>query len=122
MATPKRSPAAVEDEVQEPEIPVSQLPASQVGHPDEPQSYEEDPEISTTSSVLGLKGREIEVEPIVAPRQDPKNPFMVIRMNETLEDFTYGNQTAGVKLVEGRQYRVPKHIGQYLDGLGYVYH
>lgn len=117
-----RSRQADEDVVSEPEIPVSKTPPSQVGHPDEPESL--DPEISTTASVLGLRTSEIEVERVPEagpPRSDP-NGFAVIRMNETLEDFTYGNQTQGVRLIQGRQYRVPVHIAQYLDGLGYVYH
>lgn len=123
MPASRSRQAAEENVVSEPEIPVSRTPPSQVGHPDEPESLEE-AEIATTSSVLGLRSTEIEVDRLPEagpPRPDP-NGFMVIRMNETLEDFTYGNQTQGVRLVQGREYRVPVHIGTYLDGLGYVYH
>ena len=43
-------------------------------------------------------------------------------MNTTLEDFTYGNPYHHYKLEMGKRYRVPVHIAQYLDALGYVWH
>ena len=77
----------------------------------------------TRSSDLGFgQAREIEVEPLVdLPHQVEEDGTMEIRMAETIEEFTYGNPHYTVRLEEGKRYRVPVHIGQYLIGLGKVY-
>jgi len=91
---------------------------------EEPDQMEED-EI-TRPSDLGFGGglREIEVQPVVAPRpQAPGTDGQVeIRMNTTLEEFTYGNPHMHYRLEAGKIYRVPRHIAGYLDSLGYVWH
>jgi hypothetical protein len=95
-------------------------PEPQVAHPDEPQPEEEN-EVTTTADILGT--REIEVSPVQEPpaQIDPEG-MVVIRMNTTLEDFTYGNPHMHFRLEEGKRYRMPVHIARYLDGLGYVWH
>ena len=102
-------------------MPVAKnLPDPQVANPNEPEPAQES-EITRTSDILGT--REIEVEPVhEAPQRPDEQGFVVIRMSETIEDFTYGNPYMHVKLEEGKRYRVPAHIAGYLDGLGYVWH
>jgi len=124
VAQPRRStrtrPAPQDDEVRNPDKPLDQTPEAQVAHPDEPLPVEETGEVTTTSL---LAPREIEVDPIAEPPVVPDNQGMVIiRMNTTLEDFTYGNPHHHMRLEEGKRYRVPHYIGSYLDGLGYVWH
>lgn len=85
-----------------------------------------DPALSevTRPSDLGFgKAREIEVEPIqeLPPHVVSDDGTMEIRMMETIEEFTYGNPHYMVKLEQGKRYRVPVHIGQYLIALGKVY-
>lgn len=119
-----------EQAVETPGQPTPILPEVQVAHPDEPAPrtaaddapVEEKDEITTMGSIFS--GPEIEVDAVEEPRpQPPSNEGMaVIRMNTTLEDFTYGNPYQHYKLEEGKRYRVPVHIAQYLDGLGYVWH
>lgn len=48
------------------------------------------------------------------------SPTVVIRVNTTLEQVTIG---AGnhYDFEEGKQYRVPRHVAEYLDGMGYVW-
>jgi hypothetical protein len=104
--------AAAEIEIQEPETKIV-IPA------------EMDPATSqvTRPSDLGFgKAREVEVEPLrELPPQDVVNGFMEVRMSETIEEFTYGNPHFMVRLEEGKRYRLPAHVGQYLIGLGKVY-
>lgn len=45
----------------------------------------------------------------------------VIRVNTTLENVTIGAGT-DYSFVEGQQYRVPTHVADYLEELGYVWH
>lgn len=84
-----------------------------------------DPDLSevTRPSDLGFGPRqtEIEVEPIqeLPPKVD-ESGYMEIRMADTIEEFTYGNPHMKVRLEEGKRYRVPVHIGQYLISLGRV--
>jgi len=84
-----------------------------------------DPALSevTRSSDLGFGKRqqEIEVEPLHDLPPEVHDGMMEIRMAETIEEFTYGNPHYTVRLEEGKRYRVPAHIGQYLIGLGKVY-
>lgn len=85
-----------------------------------------DPALSevTRPADLGFgKAREIEVEPLqdLPPARPDDDGMMEIRMAETIEEFTYGNPHYTVRLEEGKRYRVPAHIGQYLIGLGKVY-
>ena len=71
---------------------------------------------------FGKRQQEIEVEPLRdPPPQVSDDGWMEIRMAETIEEFTYGNPHFTVRLEEGKRYRVPVHIGQYLIGLGKVY-
>ena len=107
----------------QPGVPDAQVPEAQVAHPDqpEPEPLEED-EVTTTADLM-LTPREVEVEPVRdAPQPPDAEGMVVIRMSETIEDFTYGNPYMHAKLEAGRQYRMPRHIASYLDGLGYVYH
>lgn len=97
------------------------VPKSQVAHPDAPEPEEENQ--VTRPSDLGFATREIEVEPVNEPPPKADNQGMyVITIAETIEEFTYGASMRPVRLERGRRYRVPYHIAQYLDGLGYVYH
>jgi hypothetical protein len=90
--------------------------------PEEPQPAEEESQV-TTSADLGFRSREIEVDPIEeAPPTPDDQGMVVIRMAETIEEFTYGNPHMHYKLEAGHRYRVPAHIGRYLDSLGKVYH
>jgi hypothetical protein len=86
---------------------------------------EMDPGLSevTRPSDLGFgKAREIEVEPLrELPPEVSDDGMMEIRMAETIEEFTYGNPHVMVRLEQGKRYRVPVHIGQYLIGIGKVY-
>jgi len=81
----------------------------------------EQDEITTTADLLG--GREIEVDPVapVMPKSDNQG-MVLVRMNTTLEDFTYGDPHTHWKLEAGKRYRMPRHIAIYLDDLGYVWH
>lgn len=115
MATARRTQtaadAAVEIEIPEPETRIRLDP-------------EFDPALSevTRPSDLGFgKAREVEVEPLQELPQVVVNGFMEIRMAETIEEFTYGNPHYMVKLEQGKRYRVPVHVGQYLISIGKVY-
>jgi hypothetical protein len=92
---------------------------------EEPEQAEEEDRV-TTSADLGFKttvSREIEVDPIQEVPQPPdEQGFVIIRMAETIEEFTYGNPHMSYHLKQGHRYRVPVHIAQYLDALGYLYH
>lgn len=83
---------------------------------------EEQDEITTMADLMGGQ-REIEVDP-VAPTQmkSNKNGKVTIRMNTTIEDFTYGDPHTHYKLEYGKRYSVPRNIASYLDSLGYVWH
>jgi hypothetical protein len=103
--------------------------AAEIQIPDPVTEVRLDPEYDpansqvTRPSDLGFgKAREIVVEPLQElPQQVSHDGTMEIRMAETIEEFTYGNPHYVVKLEEGKRYRVPAHIGQYLIGLGKVY-
>lgn len=117
MATSRRSqPAEVAGDNEPAEVP-------QQVRPDQAP----DPALTegrvTRASDLGFgKAREIEVEPLHdLPPEVLEDGTMEIRMAETIEEFTYGNPHFMVRLEEGKRYRVPAHIGQYLIGLGKVY-
>ena len=89
--------------------------------PEAPEQVEEN-EV-TRPSDLGFGNREIEVEPVKAPPPVPDNEgYVVIRMAETIEEFTYGNQRSPVELERGKMYRVPVYIAQYLNSLGKLLH
>lgn len=82
-------------------------------------------EVTTTQDLQGGHPRlpEIEVDTIQPIADEPSNrDRVVIRMNTTLEDFTYGNPNVHWKLEAGKRYEVPRHIAQYLDGLEYLWH
>jgi hypothetical protein len=120
--TPTRSRQArpVETEVDEPGPPLDATVQPQVAVPDEPRPAEEG-EITKIDSLMNP--REIEVDPVEeAPIVSDDGGMVIIRMNTTLEDFTYGNPHMHMRLEEGKRYRVPLYIGHYLDGLGYVWH
>jgi hypothetical protein len=86
---------------------------------------EMNPDLSevTRPSDLGFgQAREVIVEPLQElPPQEVVNGWMEVRMSETIEEFTYGNPHYMVKLEQGKRYRVPAHVGQYLIDLGKVY-
>lgn len=93
---------------------------------EEPEQAEAEEESQVTRAAdlgFNIPSREIEVEPIrEAPVKVDDQGFVVIRMSETIEEFTYGNPHIMFNLERGKRYRVPVHIAQYLDSLGYVYH
>ena len=65
---------------------------------------------------------EIEVDPIQElPPQIDEDGMVEIRMAVTIEEFTYGNPNIFYKLEEGKRYRVPLYIAQYLSSLGKLY-
>ena len=91
--------------------------------PEEPQQLEEEQNEVTTPEDLGFtRSREIEVERVQTQQVPDDDGYVQIRMNKTIEEFTYGNPHVHYELREGKIYRVPAHIGRYLDSLGYVYH
>jgi hypothetical protein len=86
-----------------------------------PTEEEQENEVTTTADLLGT--REIEVDAITPVAEAPGDDgFVVIRMSETIEEFTYGNPHVKFHLERGNRYRVPRHIAGYLDSLGYVWH
>jgi hypothetical protein len=72
---------------------------------------------------FGPKGRtEIEVDAIQELPPRPGDDGMVeVRMAETIEEFTYGNPHHHYRLEQGKRYRVPMYIAQYLHSLGKIY-
>jgi hypothetical protein len=79
----------------------------------------------TRPSDLGFgPRREIEVDRVrdVTPQVPANDGTVEIRMNQTIEEFTYGNPHISYRLEQGKIYRVPRHIAAYLDSLGYVWH
>jgi hypothetical protein len=89
---------------------------------EEPEQMEQEDQV-TRPEDLGFRRGEIEVERVQVQPQVPDASGMVqIRMGRTIEEFTYGNPHVHYKLEEGKIYRVPVEIGNYLDSLGAVYH
>lgn len=81
-----------------------------------------DNEVTTMSDLMG-NTRDVIVDTITEVRDSsPTSETVIIRMNTTLDDFTYGNPNVHYKLEAGKRYRMPRHIAGYLDGLGYVWH
>jgi hypothetical protein len=93
--------------------------AARTAKPDEPQSAEEENEV-TRPSDLGFGPKEVEVDPIQPmPVQPQADDGMVdVRMAVTIEEFTYGNPHVFHKLEEGKRYRMPRHVASYLWNLG----
>jgi len=90
--------------------------------PEQPEQLEEN-EVTRPSDLGFGPQREIEVDRIRETRQAPDDEgFIQIRMNQTVEEFTYGNPHVHYRLEAGKIYRVPVNIGAYLDSLGYVWH
>jgi hypothetical protein len=88
---------------------------------EEPEQAEEN-EV-TRPSDLGFGGREIEVERVQVQPQVADNDGMVqIRMGRTIEEFTYGNPHVHYHLEEGKIYKMPVGIANYLNSIGAVYH
>jgi hypothetical protein len=83
----------------------------------------EDNEVTTMSDLMG-NTRDVIVDNITEVQEvpGPQSDTLIIRMNTTLDDFTYGNPNVHYKLEAGKRYKMPRHIAQYLDGLGYVWH
>jgi hypothetical protein len=78
-----------------------------------------------------------QVEKVVAPNPDwlqeedepevVEAPTMRFRVNEDIEDMTYGldpktRQPRNLNLVRGRWYTGPRHLVQHLESRGLVYH
>jgi hypothetical protein len=105
----------------------TQQVVEEVDPQDQPQIIPEDLDPTksqvTRPSDLGFgKAREIEVQSLQElPPQVTEDGMMEIRMAETIEEFTFGNPHIMVKLEEGKRYRVPVHVAQYLIGIGKVY-
>jgi hypothetical protein len=91
-------------------------------NPSQEGRSEEQGEIGTISQVLNPG--EVVVDRIedLGPAQVPMEDMVLIRMNTTLDDFTWGSPDNTVRLESGHRYRVPISIAAYLDGLGYVWH
>jgi hypothetical protein len=86
-----------------------------------PEQLEEENEV-TRASDLGFNIPEVSVQPIAVEQLQPDDDgYVVIRMAETIDEFTYGNQLGHVELKAGKMYRVPGHIARYLQSLGKVY-
>lgn len=81
-----------------------------------------DNEVTTMADLMGT-ARDVVVDTIEEIADPvPNSDTIIIRMNTTLDDFTYGNPNVHYKLEAGKRYRMPRHIAAYLDGLGYVWH
>jgi hypothetical protein len=66
--------------------------------------------------------REIEVEAVDPPRSEvDAKGYVEVRMAETIEEFTYGNPHYNYRLEEGKRYRLPVDVANYLHSLGYIY-
>lgn len=93
--------------------------------PQQPQDIPvEEDELTTISDLQGgVRLPEVEVDHITEIRtQEPVTDRVLVRMNTTLDDFTYGNPNIHWKLEAGKRYEMPRHIALYLDGLGYIWH
>jgi hypothetical protein len=73
----------------------------------------------TRPSDLGFGSREVEVEPMTQEqvRMDDDG-MVVVRMAETIEEFTHGNPHFSIPLEAGKQYRMPVEIARYLHSIG----
>lgn len=80
----------------------------------------DDNEVTTTADLMG--NRDVVVDDIREVPDTQTGNFRIIRMNTTLDDFTYGDPHTHYKLELGKRYRMPTHIATYLDALGYVWH
>ncbi len=85
---------------------------------------EEQDELTTIADLQGQSRLpEIEVDAIQEIRSPgPNQDRVLVRMNTTLDDFTYGNPNIHWKLEAGKRYEMPRHIAEYLDGLEYLWH
>lgn len=93
--------------------------------PRPPQQSDDAGELTTISDLQNpqLQLPEVEVDTIQEIRtHEPVGDRVVIRMNTTLDDFTYGNPNVHYKLEAGKRYEMPRHIAEYLDGLEYLWH
>jgi hypothetical protein len=91
--------------------------------PEAPEQEEED-EVTRPSDLGFGPSKEIEVDRLVEPVQTTPDPdgTVIVRMAETIEEFTYGNPYVHYKLEAGKQYRVPVEIARYLHSLDKIYH
>lgn len=97
------------------------MPARTTQEPEAPQPLEDENEV-TSASDLGFNIPQVTVDPIAVPVPVADDDgYTTIRMAETIEEFTYGNQLGHVELKAGKMYRVPVHIARYLHSLGKVY-
>ena len=73
----------------------------------------------TRPADLGFGSREIEVEPMIQEQValEPDGT-VVVRMAETIEEFTHGNPHFHTKLEAGKQYRMPVEVARYLHSIG----
>ena len=73
----------------------------------------------TRPSDLGFGSREVEVEPLIEEQVEVAHDgTVVVRMAETIEEFTHGNPHFHTKLEAGKQYRMPVEIARYLHSIG----
>ena len=74
----------------------------------------------TRPSDLGFGSREVEVEPMIEETkvEMDSDGTVVVRMAETIEEFTHGNPHFSTKLEAGKQYRMPVEIARYLFSIG----
>lgn len=85
----------------------------------------EEDQLTTIADLQGGQPQlpEVEVDHITEIRTaEPVTDRVLVRMNTTLDDFTYGNPNVHWKLEAGKRYEMPRHIAEYLDGLGYLWH
>ncbi|MFE6745959.1 hypothetical protein ACFVGM_08920 [Kitasatospora purpeofusca] len=80
-----------------------------------------------TPVVLGPDGRQVQDIQVVpaddaveAPPVEIRPEWATIRVTDTLEHVTIGQGTA-FSFEEGQVYRVPRHVAEHLDRLGYVW-
>jgi hypothetical protein len=75
----------------------------------------------TRPSDLGFGSREVELEPMIQEMQQTpvdEDGTVVVRMAETIEEFTHGNPHFHIPLEAGKQYRMPVEIARYLHSIG----
>jgi hypothetical protein len=93
----------------------------------QPHTREQPPE--SPGSLRGQKGKA--GQPSVVQQQEQpevlEKPYRRMRVNTTLEDVTVGKdpitqQLNNYTFEEGVTYKVPQHVYNHLDRLGYVYH
>lgn len=91
-----------------------------LGNPDRPQDPDGAVDV-VGQRVLGTFPEDADVQFAGRVQTLDREPTKVIRTNTTLEDVTIGVGT-NYTFIEGQQYRVPQHVADHLEELGYIWH